>query len=199
MPESVSELPLVTQSAPRNSNKKALKVAGLTLLASVLVVSQCFTAYMVLDQKNQLKELDTRMERLKEISGRRTMGPGAPMRMQMPMSSMPLLKMREKPSDKKDSDKGDSRPMTLCEKQSLGLVSTQVHSFRPKCDLTGSFVPRQCWMGVCWCVEADGTTIANTLNAVTCSSGNARVAQAFAAPAMQLQTVVEKDPEAKDN
>ncbi|KAL2095218.1 hypothetical protein ACEWY4_009937 [Coilia grayii] len=101
MPE--SETPLMTEQPARDSNKKALKAAGLTLLACLLLAGQGLTAYLVMGQRGQLQELDMRMHRLKEIASRSAMGPAMPMKMALPMSSMPLLKLREESADSKDA------------------------------------------------------------------------------------------------
>ncbi len=39
---------------PNRSNNQVLKVAGVTLLAGILIAGQAFTAYMAFNQKQQL-------------------------------------------------------------------------------------------------------------------------------------------------
>ncbi|XP_076131337.1 CD74 molecule, major histocompatibility complex, class II invariant chain b [Alosa pseudoharengus] len=198
MPE--SEAPLVTTETPsRGSNKKALKAAGLTLLACMLLAGQCITAYLVVGQKGQLQDLDMRMHRLKEISSR-SVGSGVPMKMRLPMASMPLLKLREDPADKKDAatqaPKDGSSSLTQCQQEALGLTDTKLPSFRPQCDRAGGYLPKQCWQEVCWCVDANGKEMPGSLGNANCANGNMRVAQAFAVPGLLLQPQVE---ETKDN
>lgn len=48
----------------RASNSRALKVAGLTTLACLLIASQVFTAYIVLGQKEQIHELQKSSEQM---------------------------------------------------------------------------------------------------------------------------------------
>lgn len=48
-------------------------MAGVTLLAGILIAGQAFTAYMAFSQKEQLRTLEIRTDRLQEIS-RKSMG-----------------------------------------------------------------------------------------------------------------------------
>lgn len=199
MPESVSETPLVGQAPARGSNKKALKAAGLTLLACMVIAGQCITAYLVVGQKQQLQDLDMRMHRLKEL-GSRSAGSGVPMKMRLPMASMPLLKLREEPTDKKDAaateaPKDGSSSLTQCQKEALGMADTKLPSFRPQCDRAGGYMPKQCWQEVCWCVDANGKEIPNTVGNPNCANGSLRAAQAFAAPGLVLQPQMDQPKE----
>ncbi|XP_039975962.1 CD74 molecule, major histocompatibility complex, class II invariant chain a isoform X2 [Xiphias gladius] len=73
-----------------SSNSRALKVAGLTTLACLLLASQVFTAYMVFGQKQQIHSLQKNSERMgKQLS--RSPHASVPMRMHMPMNTLPLL------------------------------------------------------------------------------------------------------------
>ncbi|XP_072524385.1 CD74 molecule, major histocompatibility complex, class II invariant chain a isoform X2 [Salminus brasiliensis] len=79
-----------TFTVPRsNSNAKALKVAGLTLLACLLLAGQALTAYFVLGQKDHISALEQGQENLKNQLTRRPSG--APKQMHVPMNRMPLL------------------------------------------------------------------------------------------------------------
>ncbi|XP_068570758.1 CD74 molecule, major histocompatibility complex, class II invariant chain a isoform X2 [Cebidichthys violaceus] len=84
-----SEEVLVLAARPTGgSNRRAFKVAALTTIACLLLASQVFTAYMVFDQKQEIHTLQKTSERLgKQL----TRSSKAPMRMQMPMMSLPLL------------------------------------------------------------------------------------------------------------
>lgn len=86
-----SEEVLVAPAGPRgSSNKRALTVAGLTTLACLLLASQVFTAYMVFNQKQQIHSLQKNSERMgKQLT--RSSQAGTPMRMAMPMNTLPLL------------------------------------------------------------------------------------------------------------
>lgn len=100
-----SEEALVLPVRPRGgSNQRALKVAGLTTLACLLLASQVFTAYMVFGQKQQIHTLQRNSERMSKQLGRSSPQAVAPVRMHMPMSSLPLM------SDFSDED--SKKPMS---------------------------------------------------------------------------------------
>ncbi|KAM7389689.1 hypothetical protein PAMP_023652 [Pampus punctatissimus] len=86
-----SEEVLIPPTGPtRSSNSRALKVAGLTTLACLLLASQVFTAFMVFDQKQQISSLQKNSDRMgKQLS--RSSQAASPRKMHMPMSSLPLL------------------------------------------------------------------------------------------------------------
>uniref|UniRef100_A0AAX7SK46 Thyroglobulin type-1 domain-containing protein n=1 Tax=Astatotilapia calliptera TaxID=8154 RepID=A0AAX7SK46_ASTCA len=86
-----SEETLLPLAAPRGgSNSRALKIAGLTTLACLLVASQVFTAYTVFSQKQQIHTLQKNSDRInKQLT--RSSHAVAPVRMAMPMNSLPLL------------------------------------------------------------------------------------------------------------
>ncbi|XP_030637437.1 CD74 molecule, major histocompatibility complex, class II invariant chain b [Chanos chanos] len=84
----------------RGSTRHALKVAGLTLLAGMLIAGQAITAYMVYNQREKLSTLETRTEMLREVSRRPTVM-RTPMRMHLPLNTVPLL------ADLPDSEKKD--------------------------------------------------------------------------------------------
>ncbi|XP_066524537.1 CD74 molecule, major histocompatibility complex, class II invariant chain a [Hoplias malabaricus] len=74
----------------RNANAKALKVAGLTLLACLLLAGQALTIYFVMGQRDHITALEQGQENLKnQMLTRRPAV--APKKMQMAMNSMPLL------------------------------------------------------------------------------------------------------------
>lgn len=60
----------------RGSNSRALKIAGLTTLACLLLASQVFTAYMVFGQKQQISALQTNSERMGRQLTRSSQGKG---------------------------------------------------------------------------------------------------------------------------
>ncbi|XP_047210055.1 CD74 molecule, major histocompatibility complex, class II invariant chain a [Girardinichthys multiradiatus] len=81
---------LINNAGPRGgSNSRALKIAGLTTLACLLVASQVFTAYMLFDQKQQIHTLQKSSERIGRQMARTSQGV-APAKMAIPMNSLPL-------------------------------------------------------------------------------------------------------------
>ncbi|KAF1384627.1 hypothetical protein PFLUV_G00122170 [Perca fluviatilis] len=113
-----SEEVLVAPAGPTGgSNSRALKVAGLTTLACLLLASQVFTAYMVFDQKEQIHSLQKSTDRMgKQMT--RSSPAVAPMRMQMPMNSLPLLM-------DSTSDQDTTTPLTKLQ-DTLVSVETQL-------------------------------------------------------------------------
>lgn len=94
-----------------NSNGKALKVAGLTVLACLLLAGQALTAYLVWGQKEHISALTTGQEKLKtELT--RKMSASPPKAMHLPMNSMPLLKDFSDESSDQTSSKKSSVPLT---------------------------------------------------------------------------------------
>lgn len=61
-------------SSLRGSNSRALKVAGLTTLACLLLASQVFTAYMVFGQNQQIKDLQSKNDNVKRQLTRSNQG-----------------------------------------------------------------------------------------------------------------------------
>ncbi|XP_060903905.1 CD74 molecule, major histocompatibility complex, class II invariant chain a [Labrus mixtus] len=86
-----SEEDLVLPAAPtRTSNSRALKIAGLTTLACLLLASQVFTAYMVFGQKQQIHTLQKSSEKMgRQLT--RSSNVVSPMKLNMPMKSLPLM------------------------------------------------------------------------------------------------------------
>uniref|UniRef100_UPI0037E98840 CD74 molecule, major histocompatibility complex, class II invariant chain a n=1 Tax=Semicossyphus pulcher TaxID=241346 RepID=UPI0037E98840 len=113
-----SEEVLVQPAAPTGgSNSRALKIAGLTTLACLLLSSQVFTAYMVFNQKQQIHTLQRNSEKL----GRhltRSSNVASPMRMHMPMNSLPLMKDFA-------SDSAPEKPKTPLIKLQEAVVSVE--------------------------------------------------------------------------
>ncbi|KAM9357168.1 CD74 molecule, major histocompatibility complex, class II invariant chain a [Symphorus nematophorus] len=87
-----SEDALILPARPGGgSNSRALKIAGLTTLACLLLASQVFTAYMVFGQRQQINTLQKNSEKMGRQLTRSSQAV-APVRMQMPMSNLPLLR-----------------------------------------------------------------------------------------------------------
>ncbi|XP_030620547.1 CD74 molecule, major histocompatibility complex, class II invariant chain a [Chanos chanos] len=78
------------EAAPRSgSNAKALKAAGFTLLACLLIAGQALTVYFVLGQNKHITDLEQTQQNLKQVLTRKAV---VPAKMHLPMSSLPLLK-----------------------------------------------------------------------------------------------------------
>ncbi|PWS23240.1 hypothetical protein DKP78_14165, partial [Enterococcus faecium] len=106
----------------------------------------------------------------------------------------------EEPAEKKDAaateaPKDGSSYLTECQKEALGMTDTKLPSFRPKCDRAGGYMPKQCWESVCWCVDANGKEIPNTVDKANCANDFVRGAQAFAAPSLVLQPQMDQPKE----
>ncbi|XP_061542143.1 CD74 molecule, major histocompatibility complex, class II invariant chain a [Phycodurus eques] len=72
----------------RGSNSYALKVAGLTMLACLLLASQVFVAYMVFDQKQQIQILQKNSDNLnRQLHAAQV----ATIKMREPMNSFPRI------------------------------------------------------------------------------------------------------------
>ncbi|XP_017279592.1 CD74 molecule, major histocompatibility complex, class II invariant chain a [Kryptolebias marmoratus] len=81
---------VVPRSPTGGSNSRALKIAGLTTLACLLLASQVFTAYMVFNQKQQIHSLQKNSEKMGRQLTHSSHAVG-PARMAVPMSNLPLL------------------------------------------------------------------------------------------------------------
>ncbi|XP_052010978.1 HLA class II histocompatibility antigen gamma chain-like isoform X1 [Xyrauchen texanus] len=94
---------IMSPGSSRNANGKALKVAGFTVLACLLLAGQALTAYFVWGQREHISALSEGQEKLKSEL-KLKMSAGAPKVMQLPMNSLPLLKdYSDETSDKKQS------------------------------------------------------------------------------------------------
>ncbi|KAJ8266019.1 hypothetical protein GJAV_G00125000 [Gymnothorax javanicus] len=165
MPEQQNE-PLISSQTSVNmgpdggdSNRKALKVAGITVLACALIAGQALTAYFLLSQKSQISSLEEDANSLKQKLTQRQSGSAASINMPVPMSSMSLM------TDESTKDaklKPELSALKPCIKQA---VEAGPNEFRPECDNLGNFLPRQCSKNpeVCWCVNANGRMIPGTM------------------------------------
>uniref|UniRef100_A0A8B9KD39 Thyroglobulin type-1 domain-containing protein n=2 Tax=Astyanax mexicanus TaxID=7994 RepID=A0A8B9KD39_ASTMX len=146
------------------SNKQALKVAGLTVLAAVLIAGQAFTAYMMYSQKDRLNSLESHSARLEEL-GRRATVVRSPMKMALPMNSLPLFLDESTTGDKKASTPAPKKELSRCLQEAAGLVEIQLPDFRPLCDENGDYAAQQCWdlAKKCWCVDKSGAILQDTM------------------------------------
>uniref|UniRef100_A0A3B3Q6D2 Thyroglobulin type-1 domain-containing protein n=1 Tax=Paramormyrops kingsleyae TaxID=1676925 RepID=A0A3B3Q6D2_9TELE len=164
------EQTIIGMSDPeRDSNRKAFKVAGFTVLACLLIAGQALTAYFVLSQKSRLGDIEQSNEALRKQLLHQTGGSSGTKRINVPIHSMPGMVYDDV---KPDSDKGPSlNPMTgfKCKNSSSNLPG-----FQPVCDEEGNYRPMQCWMDVCWCVDSNGTEIADSRTTGRAQCGEAQ-------------------------
>ncbi|KAK6305695.1 hypothetical protein J4Q44_G00244750 [Coregonus suidteri] len=147
------------------SNKRAFKIAGFTLLACLLIAGQALTAYFILGQKNDIKDLQEQSKSLKKELGHGHAA-AVPMELHVPMNTMQLL--TDESADEGTSTQGPKEgpgSATQCELESAGLKPEGLESFRPQCDEGGNYLPQQCLDAkrLCWCVDASGKQLSGTL------------------------------------
>ncbi len=162
------------------SNKQALKVAGVTLLAGILIAGQAFTAYMAFSHKQQLETLERRTDRLQEIS-HKSMAMRAPVKMRLPMSSLPLT-LDISTDEKKDSSSSTHPEISIqtqCQKEAVGEGKSVLPGFRPKCDSNGDYLAQQCWDGtdICWCVDKNGNESSGSVTKGSAQCETAKLAE----------------------
>ncbi|XP_035803171.1 CD74 molecule, major histocompatibility complex, class II invariant chain b [Amphiprion ocellaris] len=165
----------VSVGAPEQGrSSRAYKVAGITLLACVLIVGQAMTAYFLLSQRNDIKSLEEQGTQLKsEMTKGRSVS--VPLRMHMPMNTLTEL-MDDTAEEESGTDgpaKVDPSHATDCQLEARGLKPVQVPGFRPACDMGGLYKTQQCFMGQCWCVDPVSG------QQVTCAQKAAKVASDF--------------------
>ncbi|XP_030603322.1 CD74 molecule, major histocompatibility complex, class II invariant chain b [Archocentrus centrarchus] len=143
----------INVGAPAQSGRssRAYKVAGLTLLACVLIVGQAMTAYFLLSQKSDIQSLE---DQNKKIQTQMTKGSSVsvPMKMHVPMNAMVLNDFTDKEASTGTPDDSNP-PATSCQLEAAGVKLVQVPGFRPACDERGLYKAQQCYMGHCWCVN----------------------------------------------
>ncbi|XP_055034600.1 CD74 molecule, major histocompatibility complex, class II invariant chain a isoform X1 [Misgurnus anguillicaudatus] len=120
---SEENLILGSRQTSRSSNGKALKVAGFTVLACLLLAGQALTAYFVWGQKQHIDSLTQGQELLKNELTRKSSA-GAPKVMRLPMNSMPLLKdFSDETSDQKQTvPLTKLQPSFLSQKEGSGIM-----------------------------------------------------------------------------
>lgn len=142
-----------SQQTPQSSSR-AYKIAGITLLACVLIVGQAMTAYFLLSQRSDIKSLEEQGNQLKsEMTKGRSVS--VPLRMHMPMNTLTEV-MDDTAEEKADVDtlaKLDPSHATDCQLEAAGQKPVQVPGFRPACDERGLYKTQQCFAMQCWCVD----------------------------------------------
>uniref|UniRef100_A0A3Q4MQ86 Insulin-like growth factor-binding protein 2-like n=2 Tax=Neolamprologus brichardi TaxID=32507 RepID=A0A3Q4MQ86_NEOBR len=143
----------VNVGAPGQNGRstRAYKVAGLTLLACVLIVGQAMTAYFLLSQKNDIKSLEDRNNKL-ESQVSRSNSASAPMKMHLPSNPMLMSDLVDTDSSTGTPD-DSSPPPTKCQLEAFGVKPAQVPGFKPACEKDGLYKAQQCFGSVCWCVN----------------------------------------------
>ncbi|KAG7228520.1 hypothetical protein INR49_007694 [Caranx melampygus] len=166
----------------RGRPSRAYKVAGLTLLACILIVGQVMTAYFLLSQKNDIQSLEEQNNNMRtELTKGRSVS--VPVRMHMPMNA--LTKLTYDPEDE-ESSTGKMVPLqrTECQQEAAGMKPVQVPGFRPVCDERGLYQAQQCFFSQCWCVNpVTGEQIPGSLSSGPARCGGAR-------PAARMNTML---------
>lgn len=158
--------------AQSGRSSRAYKVAGITLLACVLIVGQAMIAYFLLSQRGDIKTLEEQNNNLKSEM---TKGRSVAVPMHMPMNSLPMLMddSLEEEASTGAPEKTVPPQATDCQLEAAGLKTMSVPGFRPTCDSRGLYVAKQCYVGICWCVSPQtGQEIPNTMShgPVRCSA-----------------------------
>nr|XP_040034800.1 uncharacterized protein LOC120820745 [Gasterosteus aculeatus aculeatus] len=142
---------------------RAHKVAGLTLLACVLIAGQVATTYLVLSQRSDIKSLEDQSKNLQSrlSVSRSGSGGAASVPMRMPMNAFPkVLDVVDEEASTEVTDKTVPQHATDCQLEAAGRKPLQVPGFRPACDGRGLYRAQQCFLGSCWCVNpADGQQV----------------------------------------
>ncbi|CAJ1067074.1 CD74 molecule%2C major histocompatibility complex, class II invariant chain b [Xyrichtys novacula] len=137
---------------------RAYKIAGITLLACVLIVGQAMIAYFLLSQNGDIKSLQEQNNEL-QVQMNKGKSVSVPMRMHMPMNALTEL---VDDSEDKATEKVEA---TDCQLEASGLKPLPVPNYRPSCDERGLYTPQQCFMGKCWCVNtASGVQIPGSMS-----------------------------------
>ncbi|XP_035519243.1 insulin-like growth factor-binding protein 2 [Morone saxatilis] len=153
-PETPNQPLLRASAAEGGRPSKAYKVAGITLLACVLIAGQAMVAYFLLSQRSDIRSLEEQSNNLKAAltKGRSV---SAPIRMDMPMNALP--KMMDDFVDEEAStgapEKSAPQPATDCQLEAAHLKAVQVPGFQPSCDERGLYKAQQCYIKHCWCVN----------------------------------------------
>ncbi|KAM8858460.1 uncharacterized protein AB9W97_019020 isoform 2-T2 [Spinachia spinachia] len=145
-------------NAQGGRSSRAYKVAGLTLLACVLITGQVVTTYFVLSQRSDLKSLQDESSNLQSrLSASRSAA--VPKHMSMNAFSK-VLDVVDKEASTEVTDQTVPQHATDCQLEEAGQKPLRVPGFRPACDERGLYRPEQCFAGHCWCVSpADGQVV----------------------------------------
>uniref|UniRef100_A0A8C3AXN4 Thyroglobulin type-1 domain-containing protein n=1 Tax=Cyclopterus lumpus TaxID=8103 RepID=A0A8C3AXN4_CYCLU len=143
-------------NAQGGRSSRAYKVAGLTLLASVLIVGQALTVYFVLSQKSDIKSLQEQNNNL-DSQLTRSRAVAVPVRMSMNKAANMMDVFVDEETSTKDPEQTVTQQATVCQLEAAGMKPVELPGFRPACDERGLYRVQQCFVGHCWCVNpADG-------------------------------------------
>nr|XP_046181166.1 HLA class II histocompatibility antigen gamma chain-like [Oncorhynchus gorbuscha] len=106
-------LPITTNT--RASNSRAFKVAGLTVLACLLLAGQALTTYLVFNQRGQIYDMQKSNDNMRKQLRNRPPAV-APVKMQTPMLNMALIDF---------TDEDVKTPMTNLEATAVAIVSLE--------------------------------------------------------------------------
>ncbi|KAL4659824.1 invariant chain-like protein 14-1-like [Arapaima gigas] len=110
----------------RSANKKALMVAGFTVLACLLIAGQALTAYFVLNQRSQLEDLKQTNEAVKKQLLHQPSGPSGSKMMHVPINNMPMMMMDTTDNDdSKDPFPGPKRGASDMATSSFGELNDE--------------------------------------------------------------------------
>ncbi|KAM9344536.1 CD74 molecule, major histocompatibility complex, class II invariant chain b [Symphorus nematophorus] len=156
MSDPETQTPLIRAQAATNGpagesgrSSRAYKVAGLTLLACILIAGQVMVAYFLLSQRSDIKSLEEQSNNLKaELTKGRSVS--VPMRTHVPIATLPEMMV-----DAVDEDAPEKTgpPATECQLEAAGVKPPRVPGFKPACDERGFYKAQQCYLNQCWCVD----------------------------------------------
>uniref|UniRef100_A0A3B4EQC4 Thyroglobulin type-1 domain-containing protein n=1 Tax=Pundamilia nyererei TaxID=303518 RepID=A0A3B4EQC4_9CICH len=139
---------------------RAYKVAGLTLLACVLIVGQAMTAYFLLSQKNDIKSLEDQNNKLESQVSRVNSGENAMLginekedKIKIKLLQFVFNKFIKCGSTHPLSPALTAPPPTKCQLEASGVKPVQVPGFKPACEKDGLYKAQQCFESICWCVN----------------------------------------------
>lgn len=165
-------------NAQGGRSTRAYKVAGITLLACILIVGQATIAYFLLSQRGDIKSLKEQNNNLKsELTKGRSVA--VPARMHMPMNALP--EMMDVSLDGDVSTRAPSRvrqQATDCELEAAGVKPVAVPGYTPACDERGNYKAQQCMSRYCWCVNPEnGLEVPGTMTEGPANCGRMLVRQ----------------------
>ncbi|XP_073337739.1 CD74 molecule, major histocompatibility complex, class II invariant chain b [Pagrus major] len=141
-------------AAQGGNSSRAYKIAGITLLACVLIAGQVMTAYFLLSQRSDIQSLEEQSNKM-NADMTRGRSVAVPVQMHLPMNSLPEL--MDDSVDEEASTGTPEKPapskLTDCQLEAAGLKAVQVPGFRPSCNKRGLYQAMQCFGRHCWCVN----------------------------------------------
>ncbi|XP_049457346.1 uncharacterized protein LOC125904097 [Epinephelus fuscoguttatus] len=165
-------------NAQGGRSTRAYKVAGITLLACILIVGQATIAYFLLSQSGDIKSLKEQNNNLKsQLTKGRSVA--VPARMHMPMNALPELMGVSLDGDDSTRAPGPvPRQATDCELEAAGVKPVPVPGFKPTCDEHGNYKAQQCLNQHCWCVNPEnGQAVTGSLTEGQANCGRVLVRQ----------------------